>query len=253
MKKHILWLTGLSILSSSLVWAAAPEISNIRVDAVMKQIEAQVKAQPDAGKLDKTKLKANIIQDLQTSEILKNEAFKLGLDKQPDIQANLLNVQAKFYAGAYINYLKSKAEVSDAQLREQYELMSSEINLLPIMFKSKTAAEAGLTKLKKGLSFEELMKQVNPQTPSQLWVNPQQLPPELTTWIMQLKNGQISAQPIEIEGQYYLLKRAGMRRMENAPAFETVKPQLLDQAKEMQVQHEVNQLLQQNGIHLPLN
>lgn len=248
MNKTMKWLAGLSILSASLAWADAPKISEARINDFLQQVETQMPTDPNTPKPDLTALKADITRTLQVADILKTEAFKIGLDKKSDIQVKLENLQAQFYAQQYINYLRTTIQINDQDLRQQYDLVTSEINLLPIAFDSKEAAENGLSKLKKGLSFEDLMKQINPQSPSQSWINPQQLPPEIAYWAMQLKNGQISAQPIVLEGRYYLLKVAGMRHMPNAPTFDKIKTQLREQAIEKKVQEEINKLIEKNGI-----
>lgn len=248
MKKTVTWLTGLSLLSAGLALAEAPQISQARIDVVLKQVQAQLQGQPDAPKPNMASVKAEIVYNLQGSEILKAEALKAGLDKQPEVQAELENMQAKFYAGQYVDYLRSHIQIDDHDLYRQYELMTSEINLLLIPFSSREAAQEGLGKLKKGLGFEKLMQQVNPHAPNNQWINPQQLPPEIAQWVSQLSIGQISGSVMVMNGQYFLLKLAGTRHMANAPAFEQVKEQLRDQAKNAKIQHTIMELLQKNGL-----
>lgn len=250
MKKSIPWLAGLSIMAAGLAFADAPKIDSQRINVMLKQIERQMQTQPDAPAPDKAEIQKEITLRLQSAEILKSEAIKAGLDKQPDTQAAWQNVQAQFYAAQYVDYLAAKTEINDSDLRRQYEQVSQEINLLPIVFPSKEAAEEGLTKLKKGLAYETLYKQVNPEAPASNWMNPQQLPPEFAQLASQLKNGQISPNVINIDGHFFLLKVAGMRQAPNAPAFNQIKEQLREQAKQQKVQEQINQLLQKNGISL---
>ncbi len=157
-------------------------------------------------------------------------------------------MQAQFYANAYVEHLRAKIEVSDSDLRQTYDMLSREIKLLPIEFKDEAAANAGLERLKKGLSFEALMKEVNPQSPTDVWMSPQQLPPPVAQIVAQLKDGQITGNVVNLEGHAYLFKLAGARRNADAPPFEQVKEQLRDQARQQKVQAEIAKLLQEKGI-----
>ncbi|PIT14485.1 peptidylprolyl isomerase [Snodgrassella alvi] len=251
MKKSITWLAGLSIMAAGLAFADAPQIDSQRINIMLKQFERQMQAQqPGAPVPDKAEIQKEITVRLQTAEILKAEAIKAGLDKQPETQAAWQNVQAQFYAAQYIEHLTANIEVKDSDLRRQYEQVSQEINLLPIVFPSKEAAEEGLTKLKKGLPYETLLKQVNPEAPASNWMSPQQLPPDFAQLASQLKNGQISPNVITINEHFILLKLAGMRQSPNAPAFDQIKDQLREQAKQQKVQEQITQILQKNGINL---
>lgn len=250
MKKSITWLAGFSIMAAGLAFADAPKIDSQRINVMLKQYERQMQTQPGAPAPNKAEIQKEITLRLQTADILKAEALKAGLDKQPDTQAAWQNMQAQFYAAQYVDHLAASIEVSDSDLRRQYQQVSQEINLLPIVFPSEQAAEEGLSKLKKGLAYETLLKQVNPEAPQSNWMNPQQLPPEFAQLASQLKNGQISPNVITIDGHYILLKLAGTRQAPDAPAFDQIKEQLRNQAKQEKVSQQINQILKNNGIIL---
>lgn len=250
MKKSITWLAGFSIMAAGLAFADAPKIDSQRINVMLKQYERQMQAQPGAPAPSKAEIQKEITLRLQTADILKAEALKAGLDKQPDTQAAWQNMQAQFYAAQYVDHLAASIEVSDSDLRRQYQQVSQEINLLPIVFPSEQAAEEGLSKLKKGLAYETLLKQVNPEAPQSNWMNPQQLPPDFAQLASQLKNGQISPNVITIDGHYILLKLAGTRQAPDAPAFDQIKEQLRNQAKQEKVSQQINQILKNNGISL---
>lgn len=250
MKKSITWLAGFSIMAAGLAFADAPKIDSQRINVMLKQYERQMQAQPGTPAPNKAEIQKEITLRLQTADILKAEALKAGLDKQPDTQAAWQNMQAQFYAAQYVDHLAASIEVSDSDLRRQYQQVSQEINLLPIVFPSEQAAEEGLSKLKKGLAYETLLKQVNPEAPQSNWMNPQQLPPEFAQLASQLKSGQISPNVITIDGHYILLKLAGTRQAPDAPAFDQIKEQLRNQAKQEKVSQQINQILKNNGISL---
>ena len=251
MNKRASWLAGLTIIATGLAFADAPKIDSARLDAALKQIQAQMQSQAQPGMTmpNKAQLTQQVTQDLQTADVLKEEAIKAGLDKQPETQAAWQNLQSQFYASQYVNYLKSQIEVNDADLRKQYEATTSEINLLVIPFASKEAAEQGLEKLKKGLSFEALMKQQDPKAETQMWTNPQALPASVAQVVSIMNVGQITGNVVTFNGQSFLMKLAGSRHAEGAPSFEQMKAQLVDQAKNQKVQATIQQLLQERGIN----
>lgn len=243
------WIAGLGAIAAGFALATeAPKVDQARIDVMIKQISGNIPQEPGAPAPDTAQLTADITRELQTIDILQAAALKAGLDKQPDVQAGLLNAQAQFYAGAYVEHLRAQTEVSDADLRQSYAALTREIKLLPIQFPDQAAAEAGLARLKKGLAFEALMKEVNPESSTDTWFSPQQLPPQIAQIAAAMQPGQITGDVVALEGQYYLLKLAGARSSSNAPPFEQVKEQLRDQAKQQKVQEEINKLLQENGL-----
>lgn len=252
MKRMTPWAAGLTLMAAGLALAEAPKIEQARIDVMLQQIEAQIAAQPPGAPVpDKAKIVSDITRELQTVDVLKEEAIKAGLDQKADVQAGLVNLQAQYYANAYVNHLKESITVSDADLRQIYDMLSREVKLLPIEFADEAAAKAGLERLKKGLSFEALMKEVNPQSPTDVWMSPQQLPPPVAHIASLLQNGQITGDVVNLDGQYYLFKLAGARRSADAPPFDQVKPQLREQASQQKVQEQIAKLLQEKGIQQP--
>ncbi|MCP2039718.1 peptidyl-prolyl cis-trans isomerase C [Neisseria sp. HSC-16F19] len=243
------WIAGLSAIAAGFALATeAPKIDQARIDAMLKQVQGNIPQQPGVEAPDTAQLTADITRELQTIDILQAAALKAGLDQQPEVKAGLLNAQAQFYAGAYVEYLRNQTEVSDTELRQSYAALTREIKLLPIQFADKAAAEAGLARLKKGLAFEALMKEVNPESSTDTWFSPQQLPPQIAHIAAIMQPGQITGDVVELEGQYFLLKLAGARNSSNAPPFDQVKEQLRDQAKQEKVQEAINKLLEESGL-----
>ena len=251
MKKSTIWLAGLTVITTSLAFADPPSIDSARVNEFLHQVQKRMQNQPQKTAPDLNKLKADITRQLQTADILKAEALKAGLDKQPETQAAWQNIEARFYATQYVQYLAAHTKVTDSDVRHQYDLYNREINLLPIVFPTKQAAEEGLTKLKKGLAYEELLKQTNPDVTTTNWISAQQLPAEFARIVRPLVKGQITSSVFEYEGRYYLLKLAGLRQANNAPAFEQIKEQLREIAKQEKVQQQIEELLKKNGINNP--
>ena len=92
-----------SVLALSLaglaVAAQAPQIDNARVDSMVKQVLQQAGQNPQMqGQVNGETIRAQVIKELQTVEVLKAEALKAGLDKDATVQNELKNLEAQFYA-----------------------------------------------------------------------------------------------------------------------------------------------------------
>ncbi|MCO6505113.1 MAG: peptidyl-prolyl cis-trans isomerase [Snodgrassella sp.] len=251
MKKSAPLLAGLTVIATSLAFAIPPSIDNERVNVFLQQIQNQMQMQNQtAGAVpDPNKLKADIIIQLQTADLLKSEALKAGLDKRPETRAAWQNLEARFFATQYVDYLAVNTKVNENDVRRQYELYYQEFNLVPIVFTTKAAAEEGLNKLKKGMAYETLLKQNNPSAPSTNWIGARQLPAKFARLARKLVKGQITANVVEFEGRFYLLKLAEIRQDAKAPEFDQVKNELREIAKQDKVQQQIEELLKKNGVN----
>lgn len=244
-------ITILALAAAGMATAAqAPEIDRGRIDSMVAQVLKQADADPNATQRpDGAAIRQQVITQLQSFDILKNEAFKVGLDKDPEVQNQLKNLEAQFYATQYAAYLERNAEVNDTDVRNAYDQQTRVIKLQQVQFDSPEAARAAQELLLKGLSFDELMKRYpNPEQQFTDFVSPQQLPPALGQIINQMTRGQITRDPVNLDGKFYLFKLAASERNPEAPPFDSVRLQLTQQAKQQKVQQQIETLLKNNGL-----
>lgn len=230
--------------------AQAPEIERGRIDSMVAQVMKQADADPNATQRpDGAAIRKNVITQLQSFEVLKNEAFKAGLDKNPEVQNELKNLEAQFYAAQYAAYLERNTEVNEAEVRAAYDQQTRVVKLQQVQFDTAEAARSAQDLLLKGLSFEELMKRYpNPEQKFTDYISPQQLPPELGQVVGQLTRGQITREPVKLGDKFYLFKLAASERNPEAPPFEAVRSQLTQQAKQQKVQLQIEKILRENGL-----
>ena len=232
--------------------AATPTIEQARIDSMLKQVLAkQTNAHahtPDAPKPDNEALRKNIIRELQTIDVLKAEALKAGLDKKPEVQSGLKNLESQFYAAQYIEHLRSQITINDADLRNTYDEFNRELKLQQVYFNTAAEAKEAQSLLLKGLTFEGLMKRFpNSEQSHQDWISPSQLPPELAT-ILSMTRGEVTREPIKFNDRFYVFKVAAVQRSENAPPFEQVKLEQQEAAIQKKMQVQLEKLMQANGI-----
>lgn len=250
MKKSA-YAIALTALAATVAYAAVPAVSPERIDVAIEAINQQNQAQGGqtipADKL--ANAKKDIAVEIQKSDLLKNEALKLGLDKDAKVQAQLQNVESQFYAQQFIEHLKKSITISDADLLAVYNSMAMEHKLQIAVFHSAEEANAAKEKLLKGMSFEDLVKTLPDQAPgNNQYVNLAQLPPPIKNALSRLTRGQITPEPVNFNGAYMLLKLADSRKNPNVPGFDQVKNQLADQAKIQKIQAQIEQLFKDNGL-----
>lgn len=232
---------------SAVSWAAdAPKIDDKRIDVVIQQYETT------GGKVtseQKAEMRKQILQELQQAEVLKNAALQAGLDKQADVQLALQNVQAQFYATQYVEHLKNSVAVSDADLQQLYARLGREVKIQMAAFKTQEEVTAAQDKLKKGMSFSDLIATLpeQPASPPD-FISPQMLPSEFASVLDNMDKGKITDNAVQFQGQFYLLKIADMRRGDKVPAFEQIKERLIEQRKAELVREKIQQLFKQYGL-----
>lgn len=234
-------LTGLAI--------AKPEIEAARIDSMVKEITAQIGNAPDQPKPDAKEIRQQVEKRLMMMEALKAEALKAGLDKQPEVQYQLKNLEAQFYAAKFVDDLTAKVQINEQDLRDTYDQFNRVIQLQQVHFDTAEKAREAQQLLLKGMSFENLMKRFpNPEQQFKDYINPQQLPPEIGSVVATMSRGDVTKDPILLNGQYYLFKLSAIGTAPDAKPFEQVKDQLVNAAKQKKVDEQIRAILKANGI-----
>ncbi len=231
--------------------AEAPQIPEERVNLLVKQFEQQqqqAQTQPGMPAPDQAELRKYALNQLQSMEVLKNAAVNAGLDKDSAFQAGLANAQTEFYANAYVDHLNTTLTVSDADIRQLYDSLASQIKLQHVKFADEATANQALDLLRKGMSFEELMKRYPTDNSVQdAWMSAQQLPPEINEVVQGMSRGQMK--PVRLaDGNFFIFKLAGSRIDPEAPPFSQAKDMLAEQTKQQRVQEEIIKLLREHGV-----
>lgn len=231
--------------------AAAPMVEDIRVDALLKQFEQMNQGQ-NISAADRDKLKVQIKQQLQQQDVLKQEAVKLGLDKKPEVQAMVQNAESQVFASAYVEHLKNSIVVNDADLMAKYREMTRELKLQFAEFGSRDEVMKAQQLLLKGANFADLAKTMPEQQQNVAgnWWPAEQMG-QFPEAVKSLVKGQITAEPVELEGKFYLFRVADERASAEAPPFEQIKVQLAEEAKNAKVEEQLKQLFKASGLELP--
>lgn len=248
MKKSLLTLSLAALLAGP-SFAQAPQIDDARINVVMKQYQAQLAATgKDLPAAEQTQLQNDLRKNLQRNDLLKAEAIKKGLDKEADTKALFANMESEFYAGVLVKNYQDTLKVTEAMKQETYQLLRTEFHIEQAAFADAASANKALDTLKKGKNFTEVAKEHPAADGSSAWFSVQTLPPQLAEQVLAMTKGEISSQPVLINGQYVLFKVAGTRASAEFPAYEQLEPQLEAITKQLKTQRYINSLFKNAGL-----
>ena len=239
-------LRGMSalLLSALLSLPVAAQAQNIaivngkavpkaRVDAFIKQIQAQAAAQNQQLPPDiEQRVRDKIVMD----EIFSQEAEKRGLAATPEYKQQMEQArQAVLLQALFAEYAKKNA-VSDADIQAEYEKFKAqssgtEYRARHILVEKEDEAKALIAQIKGGANFEELAKK-NSKDPGS-GANGGDLDfaaagsyvPEFSQAMVALKKGEMTQEPVKSQFGYHIIRLDDTRQAQ-LPPLEEVKPQI---------------------------
>ncbi|HEY4997784.1 MAG TPA: peptidylprolyl isomerase, partial [Usitatibacter sp.] len=143
--------------SSGKVVVNGVTIPQSRIDAMNRELSAQ--GQPDT---DERKLAVK--EELINREVLAQAAQKRGLDKNPDIAAQMDMARQAVLVRALFEEEVKKNPITDAQLQQQYEVFkgsmgTNEYKVRHILVDKEEDAKAIIAELNKGGDFAKIAKE----------------------------------------------------------------------------------------------
>ena len=190
-------------------------------------------------------------EELIRRELLVQAAKKAGLDKKAEVAAQADAARAAIYIRAYIQDYLKKNPIADAQLRAGYEKMKSQLGSTEykarhILVKTEAVAKAIIDNLGKGAKFDELAKQsIDPGSKDKGgdlgWASAGNFVKPFSDALTALAKGKYTETPVKSEFGYHVIELEDTRPL-NVPAFEELKPRLLQQAQGEQINKMVEEL-----------
>lgn len=220
-------------------------IPQSRIDAMNKELSAQ-------GQPDNAERQQAVREELVNREILAQAAQKRGLDKNPDIQAQMdMARQAVLVRALFESEIKQNP-ISDADLQKQYEQFKSsmgtnEYKVAHILVDKEEDAKSIIDQVNKGGDFAKLAKEKSKDPgskenggdldwgPSARYVKP------FADAVTSQPKGKISAAPVKTDFGYHVIRVDDMRPLK-VPEFNEVKEQFRQRAQQQQIQKMVMDL-----------
>ena len=233
--------------------ADAPEtLATVNGKVIPKaRADALLAGQVMQGRKDTEELRKDIREELIRREAIAQAAEKAGLDKKPEVAAQMTLARQGALISAYINdYVKSHP-VTDAQIKTEYEsirgaLGDKEYKVRHILVDKEEDAAAIIEKLKKGEKFEDLAKDSKDPGSKEHggdlgWSNQAAFVKPFSAAMVALEKGKFTEKPVKSDFGWHVIQLDDIRDMK-APTLEEVKPQLSQRLQSKLVEEQVNSL-----------
>ena len=243
-------LTG-ALLSASALAAGNAFVTVNGVAVSQNTANIFIAEQKAQGAPDTPEVKNALRERLIQRELLIQEAKKAGLEKKPEIAAQAEAARQNVYVNAYLQDYVKKNPISDAQLMAQYEtiktqLGNTEYKARHILVVAEADAKAIIDNLKKGAKFDELAKQsIDPGSKDKGgeldWASAGNFVKPFSDALTALTKGKYTETPVKSDFGYHVIMLDDTRPL-TVPAFEEIKPRLLQQAQGQQISRMVDAL-----------
>lgn len=199
-----------------------------------------------------------IIDELIKREVLLQDAIKHGLDKQPEVIAELATLRENLLVGVALKAASENISSSDEELHKFYndhlkELSVTEYKARHILVSTEEEAKAIIGELDKGVDFEKLAKEKSKDNADEGgdlgWFNSTQMVKPFAEAVVALPKGKYSSQPVNTEFGWHVILHEDTRDT-TAPPFEKVKDRIKMAVQRSKLQEYVQYLQRQAKVEI---
>lgn len=219
-------------------------IPAIRADVLLANQLAQ-------GQAKTPELEAAVREELVRREVLAQEAAKKGIDKKAEVQGQLELARQGVLIGAYLSEFARGVKVTDDDVKKEYEgirsaLGDKEYKARHILVEKEGEAKDIIDKLKKGEKFEDLAKASKDPGSRERggdlgWANKASYVPEFADAMVKLEKGKYTQAPVHSNFGWHVIQLDDVRDLK-APAFDDVKPQIIQRLRQQAVEKHILEL-----------
>ncbi len=217
-------------------------ISQARADAMLREATAQ-------GRPDTPELRQAIKKRLIESELMAQDAVKMGLQKNAQVSAQIELARQNVLVGAYINEMAKRHPASEEDMRKAHERLkdhpaASEYKARHILVASEAEAKDIIAKLKGGADFAKIAADKSRDegskaqggelqwSPTNAYVQP------FAEAMIRLKKGETTETPVQTNFGWHVIRLDDKRAL----GFEALKPQLQQLVQRENVQKAIEAL-----------
>jgi len=250
---NISTLAILGTIFATSAWADENTVATVNGVAIPQaRAELMVKMAAAQGKADNPDLRKAINEELINLELLVQEAKKAELDKDPNIVQQIERAQLSVLGGAYLQKYAQENQVTDAQLLKEYDRIKaspapSEYEVSHILVADEDTAKSIISELNKKGKFEEFAKAKSQDSGSAErggslgWTTPNNLVPSFANAMVNLKKGEFSKVPVQSQFGWHVIRLDDVRDIK-IPAYEELKPQIIQRVQQQMLQELFNTL-----------
>ena len=179
--------------------------------------------------------KNQVLDELITMELVSAQGLKDGVDKDPEVAANLEVLRLRVLSdGESQKFLKGK-DPTDAELHAEYDsdiaaMDKTEYHARHILVPSKEKADQLIKKLKGGAKFEDVAKAESTDNSKTSggdlgWFTATRMVKPFADAVKALKKGETTPEPVQTQYGWHIIKLEETREV-TPPPFEQVKAQV---------------------------
>jgi peptidyl-prolyl cis-trans isomerase C len=179
--------------------------------------------------------KNQVLDELITMQLVSTQAVKDGVDKDPEVAANLDVLRMRVLSdGESQKFLKGK-EPTDAELHAEYDgditaMDKTEYHARHILVATKEKADQLIKKLKGGAKFEDVAKAESTDNSKTSggdlgWFTATRMVKPFADAVKALKKGETTPEPVQTQYGWHIIKLEETREV-TPPPFDQVKAQV---------------------------
>ena len=195
-----------------------------------------IKALVPLGQQPSAAIENTVKQRLISIELLSQAAVSEGINKTPENEIRLREIQKNLLAELFIANYFEKNPITDETVRAEYDRQIQNLGngktleqykLSVIALPTETEAVTTIAKIKSGAVFAQVAKQqsIDPskdQGGQTAWVLPSEVNPAIALVMANLPKGTLSSSPIQTPSGWYII-RVDETRLFKAPSFDEAK------------------------------
>ena len=199
-----------------------------------------------------------ILEEIINLELALQDGINRGIDKQPDIIAQIDQQRRAVIAGAAIKQQLASKPLTDDDLKKIYDEKTSgagqEFKARHILVEDEAKAKELIKKLDGGADFSKLAKE-NSTGPSGKsggdlgWFSAKQMVKPFSDAAARLKKGQYTKTPVKTQFGWHIIMLDDVRES-SVPPFEQLKPQIEMFVQNQRIQQYVQDLRKQAKIDI---
>ena len=180
--------------------------------------------------------KNQVLDELITMKLVSAQADKDGLDKDPEVAANLEVIRMRILSDAESQKILKGKEPTDAELHAEYDsaiasMDKTEYHARHILVPTKEKADQLIKKLKSGAKFEDVAKAESTDNSKTSggdlgWFTTSRMVKPFGDAVKTLKKGDITPEPVQTQYGWHIIKLEDTRDV-TPPPFDQVKPQVI--------------------------
>ena len=201
-------------------------IPQARADLMLREATAQ-------GRPDSPELRDAVKQRLIESEIIAQEALKLGLNKDASVAAQLDMARQNVLTGAYVSEMARRNVPNEASLKAAYEKLknhpaANEYKVAHILVATEKEAQDVIAQIKGGANFDKIAAEKSKDEGSKSqggdlgWSDPGKFVRPFAEAMVKLKKGELTELPVQSNFGWHVIRLNDLRPI----SFDVLKPQV---------------------------